>query len=383
MKDYRYKSVFQLLILVANVVWAVRSFSSVTKILNPSSGVSKHRNYDNFALTKSLFQKKEENQRNIRRGRQQSTTVVCSSVSATNIGPRVEINDSFPNLNRIHSNPDVFVISDFLSVDACQDLMQKATDKGDMKTSPVAYAGWTRDFVDLMELATKGPVSWAALIGAWYQVTHNTDTPENYNANIDLVIHAIQNFGILLVVAASIVSAFTYWRASSLQSMRTSTSTTLDDMEGGPKEFVERSSQLLQPSSSSETSIAASFEAPTIIRYEQGQVLKPHYDANSSASIEDANRGGQTLVTLLVYLNDVAQGGKTKFGKLNLEVSPKQGDALLFFPADKYGTPDDRTEHEGCAAIDEKWIARIWQHENRVPPPFGLRDDELKKLDQN
>ena len=374
MKDYRCKGVFQLLLLSANLVWVVKSFSSVAK--NPNHrGVLKHRSYDNFDLTKSFFQK-ENKRKNVRQ-----PTELCSSTSATSIGPRVEINESFPNLNRIHSNPDVFVVSDFLSDEACKDLMRKATEKGDMKTSPVAYAGWTRDFVDLMELATKGPVSWAALIGAWYQVTHNTNpTPENYNANIDLVIHAIQNFSILLVIAASIVSAFTYWRASSLQSMRTSTSTTLDTMEGGPKEFVERSSQLLKPSSL-QTSIAASFEAPTIIRYEQGQVLKPHYDANSSASIEDANRGGQTLVTLLVYLNDVAQGGKTKFGKLNLEVSPKQGDALLFFPADKYGTPDDRTEHEGCAAIDEKWIARIWQHENRVPPPFGLRDDELQKLD--
>lgn len=39
------------------------------------------------------------------------------------------------------------------------------------------------------------------------------------------------------------------------------------------------------------------------------------------------------------------------------------------------GEFDERVEHEGCLAKDEKWIARIWRHTSRVPPPFGLRDD--------
>jgi len=131
--------------------------------------------------------------------------------------------------------------------------------------------------------------------------------------------------------------------------------------------------------------------------------------------VEDANRGGQTLSTLLVYLNDVAKGGTTKFGKLpamkshnnnnnndsdddndekkeedivqrqvtgdpNLNIIPRKGDALLFFPADKNGKFDERTEHEGCPAVDEKWIARIWRHESRVPPPFGLSDECIREV---
>ncbi|KAL3906071.1 MAG: hypothetical protein SGILL_009423, partial [Bacillariaceae sp.] len=130
---------------------------------------------------------------------------------------------------------------------------------------------------------------------------------------------------------------------------------------------------------------AALFEAPTVIRYEADQVLAPHYDANRSAETEDANRGGQTLATLLVYLNDVRQGGLTRFGKLDaatatslhqqgagdddnnkLVIRPKMGDALLFFPADRASNFDPRTEHEGMPAIDEKWIARIWRHKQRL-----------------
>lgn len=83
-------------------------------------------------------------------------------------------------------------------------------------------------------------------------------------------------------------------------------------------------------------------------------------------------------------------GGRTRFGLLpaleptleepKLTIAPKLGDALLFFPADMYGRFDERTEHEGCPAVDEKWIARIWKHSYRVQPPFGLSDGAIKKL---
>ena len=118
----------------------------------------------------------------------------------------------------------------------------------------------------------------------------------------------------------------------------------------------------------------ASFEAPTVIRYRPGQRLAPHFDANRGADVEDANRGGQTLATLLLYLNDVdaGAGGVTRFGRLNLEVTPRRGQCLVFFPAAEDGTFDDRVEHEGTEATEEKWICRIWRHEREVPPPFGL-----------
>ena len=110
-----------------------------------------------------------------------------------------------------------------------------------------------------------------------------------------------------------------------------------------------------------------------MIRYEAGQALAPHYDANQGAEFEDEVRGGQTLATLLVYLNDVTEGGRTIFGKLGgLTINPAKGDGLLFFPANAAGEFDDRVEHEGAEAVDEKWIARIWRHYSRVSPPYGL-----------
>jgi hypothetical protein len=161
----------------------------------------------------------------------------------------------------------------------------------------------------------------------------------------------------------------------------------LSDASGGTKQFVERSAQLFDGNPLQQE--AALFEAPTVIRYEADQVLAPHFDANRSAETEDANRGGQALATLIVYLNDVDEGGLTQFGRLKgmvdskeegettLTVRPKLGDAIVFFPTDAMGVFD---EHEGCSAVDEKWIARIWRHKSRVQPPFGLSESALDEL---
>jgi len=266
-----------------------------------------------------------------------------------------------------------------------------------MDQSPVAYAGWTTDIKDLLELAAKGPVAWAAILTAWLQVKDDSTVNQ-----IALLVHILQNYAAFFAVAAAGIVAYTKFRTDGLQALRTSTSTTIDDLapepgggngEGnGSAVFVTRAARLFDPESPIEKE-ARLFEAPTVIRYEPGQVLAPHFDANRSAETEDANRGGQTLATLIVYLNDVEEGGLTRFGRLqptsrNIEnpeekfvtVRPKLGDALLFFPSDQYGVFDDRVEHEGCAAVDEKWIARIWRHIDRVPPPYGMSNDAIVKL---
>jgi hypothetical protein len=317
----------------------------------------------------------------------------------------MSINESYPGLRLIHADPDVYVIENFLNRDACEDMIKMATAKGTMDRSPVAYAGWTSDLKELLGLAASGPVSWIALFAAWYESNSNIDGGGDASVT-SLVIHALRNYVVTFVLATIAILSFLRYRANGLVELRTSTSTTLDDMSHyGAREFVLRASELFDvppPPSSASTSMAmpaSYFEAPTVIRYEEGQSLAPHYDANDSANFEDANRGGQTLSTLIVYLNDVSDGGTTRFTKLKmaggrddidddgrridddvrpLEIIPKMGDALLFFPADAYGNFDDRTEHEGRPAMDEKWIARIWRHEHRVPPPYGLSDTSIR-----
>jgi prolyl 4-hydroxylase len=63
-------------------------------------------------------------------------------------------------------------------------------------------------------------------------------------------------------------------------------------------------------------------------RYLAAQEYKPHYDA-FDLSTEDGRRfaqnGGQRVATVLIYLNDVPNGGKTAFQKLGLSVTPRWG----------------------------------------------------------
>ena len=314
---------------------------------------------------------------------------LSSTLSDTQLATRIPIDEMYHGLERIHSDPDIFLIKDFLDQKSCTDLIDRAKEKS-LSQSPVAYAGWTDDIKDLIELAAKGPVAWLSIFGAWLQVQNESKADQ-----FQLLFHVLQNYAFFLVIAAAGIVAFTKVRADGLQELRTSTSTTLDDLSqssSGPTEFVSRAARLFDGKGDGTfpAKQAMLFEAPTVIRYEADQVLAPHFDANRSAETEDANRGGQTLATLLVYLNNVEKGGRTRFGKLDsvkpsddeqyLTVQPQMGDALLFFPADKEGNFDERLEHEGCAAIDEKWIARIWRHKHRVPPPFGLTTGALSKL---
>ena len=164
------------------------------------------------------------------------------------------------------------------------------------------------------------------------------------------------------------------WREANLQALRTSTSVSLHGGYSGVDAFAEKTKRLFQLPS------CERFEGVDIIRYEPGQVLKPHFDANQGANVEDKERGGQVLVTVLAYLNDVNAGGRTRFGKIDLDIQPKQGECLVFFPADANGNFDEQTEHEGTEALDEKWLARIWVHQQ--PVRRGSVDPAMRSLEQ-
>ena len=99
------------------------------------------------------------------------------------------------------------------------------------------------------------------------------------------------------------------------------------------------------------------FEEPQVVRYEFGQQFTWHYDAIPRIQLDSS---GNRLVTLLVYLNNVTNGGSTCFKDLNIQVKPTQGKALVFFPCYRDGTNDERTMHAGQVAMDTKWIAQMY-----------------------
>ena len=105
-------------------------------------------------------------------------------------------------------------------------------------------------------------------------------------------------------------------------------------------------------------------EGIQILQYNPGQEYKAHYDFFSSTSkIANNNR----ISTLVMYLNDVAQGGETFFPKLNFSVSPQKGMAVYF----EYFYNDENlnklTLHGGAPVITgEKWVATQWMRKQRV-----------------
>lgn len=82
------------------------------------------------------------------------------------------------------------------------------------------------------------------------------------------------------------------------------------------------------------------FEEPQTVLYEDGDYFSWHLDALGMSSDEVRGSGGanakcgQRVVTMLVYLNDVPEGGRTCFRDLKgCDVKPEKGKAVIFFPS--------------------------------------------------
>ena len=123
-------------------------------------------------------------------------------------------------------------------------------------------------------------------------------------------------------------------------------------------------------------------ELPQVGRYFPTQQYLQHFDA-FDLSTEDgcrfASNGGQRTITVLIYLNSVMRGGATRFPALNMEVQPRQGMALVFFPATVDGLLDKMALHAALPAIDTKYVSQCWirqstyngQPSKRLPATLG------------
>lgn len=117
------------------------------------------------------------------------------------------------------------------------------------------------------------------------------------------------------------------------------------------------------------------FEGLKVINYQPGEFFKLHNDGFRGAHDEATGRSlwpcvpgnyPNRVVTLVVYLNDVARGGSTYFSELGIDVRPRKGMGLLFMPSYAHTSPVDpgkqytRLKHEGHTCVDEKWICNQW-----------------------
>ncbi|WP_404354967.1 2OG-Fe(II) oxygenase [Cytobacillus firmus] len=140
--------------------------------------------------------------------------------------------------------------------------------------------------------------------------------------------------------------------------LRTSSSTFFEEGENGLVARIEkRVSQIMNiPVDHS--------EGLQILNYKIGQEYKAHFDFFSSTSRAASN---PRISTLVMYLNDVEEGGETYFPKLNFSVSPQKGMAVYFeyFYNDQY--LNDLTLHGGAPVIiGDKWAATQWMRRKKL-----------------
>jgi len=103
-----------------------------------------------------------------------------------------------------------------------------------------------------------------------------------------------------------------------------------------------------------------------IIHYGLNEEYWRHYDSwkhdNSQTTLIPMKYGGARVLTALVYLNDVEEGGGTNMSKLNITVMPKKGRICVFENVYK-GTNirHELSEHAGMPIIKgEKYAFNLW-----------------------
>eukprot|EP01124_Arcella_intermedia_P014672 TRINITY_DN21215_c0_g1_i1.p1 TRINITY_DN21215_c0_g1~~TRINITY_DN21215_c0_g1_i1.p1 ORF type:complete len:293 (-),score=48.62 TRINITY_DN21215_c0_g1_i1:13-891(-) len=104
-----------------------------------------------------------------------------------------------------------------------------------------------------------------------------------------------------------------------------------------------------------------------IIRYKDGEKYEPHMDYFSSTDEQGRKHienEGNRMATVLTYLNAPEEGGETTFPRINLKVSVKAGDSVLFWDMDPSNTVDPLTLHGSVPVVKGvKWSMPKWIRE--------------------
>jgi prolyl 4-hydroxylase len=113
----------------------------------------------------------------------------------------------------------------------------------------------------------------------------------------------------------------------------------------------------------------SSGEGLQVLRYTPSGEYEPHYDyfrIEDKGSERHFRLGGQRVSTLIMYLNDVEEGGATIFPNINFSYIPRKGQALYFEYCNSAGAVDPLSLHGGAPVKrGEKWIVTKWMRQGR------------------
>jgi prolyl 4-hydroxylase len=113
-------------------------------------------------------------------------------------------------------------------------------------------------------------------------------------------------------------------------------------------------------------------EGLQVLHYGPGGHYLPHFDflvPSNPAASESIARSGQRISTLIVYLNDVIEGGETVFPAAGLSVVPRRGNGVYFEYTNSRMQVDLSSAHGGATVTrGEKWIVTKWMRSGRFVP---------------
>ena len=115
------------------------------------------------------------------------------------------------------------------------------------------------------------------------------------------------------------------------------------------------------------------FEDFQVIYYKESEEYQYHFDAYNKEDKEKykkfCSKRGNRIGTVLVYLNDVEEGGETGFNSIYpsgepLLVKPKKGRLVLFKNLNPDGSLNKKSKHAGLPIKrGEKWAFNLWLRE--------------------
>jgi prolyl 4-hydroxylase len=110
-------------------------------------------------------------------------------------------------------------------------------------------------------------------------------------------------------------------------------------------------------------------EGLQVLCYASGAEYKPHFDyfpPDNPGSARHLAKRGQRMATLVIYPNNVEEGGETVFPNIGLSVVPRQGHGVYFGYLNSFQQTDRLTLHGGAPVRrGEKWIATKWLRQPR------------------